>query len=131
MKNVLTCLHFCKDYSNCLVHGKGKFSETINKYYSEHKEKTPFITVVSYKNMKDVTEEFFGSTVNELEEFKLINLLLLDKIKEWNDADDFDYSKYLTEDGPDCKEILSDFKKAVNIMDELEYSKEIDSALEN
>ena len=57
--------------------------------------------------------------------------MLLDKIKEWNDADDFDYSKYLTEDGLDCKEILSDFKKAVNIMDELEYSKEIDSALEN
>ena len=34
--------------------------------------------------MKDVTEEFFGSTVNELEEFKFINLLLLDKINEWH-----------------------------------------------
>ena len=131
LENVFTCLLFCKDYSNCLVHGKGKFSETINKYYSEHKEKTPFIAVASYKNMKDVTEEFFGSTVNELEEFKFINLLLLDKINEWHDANDYDYSKYLTEDGLDCKEILSDFEKAVNIMDQLELSNEIDSALEN
>lgn len=81
--------------------------------------------------MKDVTEEFFGSTVNELEEFKFINLLLLDKINEWHDANDYDYSKYLTEDGLDCKEILSDFEKAVNIMDQLELSNEIDSALEN
>jgi hypothetical protein len=84
LENVFTCLLFCKDYSNCLVHGKGKFSETINKYYSEHKEKTPFIAVASYKNMKDVTEEFFGSTANESEEFKFINLLLLDKINEWH-----------------------------------------------
>ena len=54
LENVFTCLLFCKDYSNCLVHGKGKFSETINKYYSDHKEKTPFIAVACYKNMKDV-----------------------------------------------------------------------------
>lgn len=48
-----------------------------------------------------------------------------------HDANYYDYSKYLTEDGLDCKEILSDFEKAVNIMDQLELSNEIDSALEN
>ena len=29
----LTSLLFCKDYSNFLVHGNGKFSEAINEYY--------------------------------------------------------------------------------------------------
>ena len=37
MNKILTCLLFCKDYVNILVHGKGKFSEMINKYYYEKK----------------------------------------------------------------------------------------------
>jgi len=45
----------------------------------------PFISVASYKNMKATTLQFFGNTVNELEEFKFISSLLKEKIKNWND----------------------------------------------
>ena len=86
----LTSLLFCKDYSNFLVHGKGKFSETINKYY-KNKDSTPFINVASYKNMKDVTIKFFSSTVNEFEEFKVINSIILDKMEDWEDDNDLNY----------------------------------------
>lgn len=81
--------------------------------------------------MKDVTEKFFGSAVNELEEFKFINSLLLDKILKWDDTNDFDYSKYLKEDGLDCQEILSDFKKAVKIIEDLDLLEEINKELQN
>ena len=37
MNKMFTCLLFCKDFSNSLVHGKEKFSEIINKYYIEKK----------------------------------------------------------------------------------------------
>ena len=130
MYKMLTCLLFCKDYSNVLVHGKGKFSETINKYYYEKKDSTEFIPVASYKNMKETTLKFFGSSVRELEEFKYINLLLLDKIKDWKEPDDFDYHEYLTEDGLDCDEIIADFEIAVKIMEDLKLTEEINKALE-
>ena len=44
-----------------------------------------FISVASYENMKATTLQFFGNTVNELEEFKFIYSLLREKIKNWND----------------------------------------------
>ena len=126
----LTSLLFCKDYSNFLVHGKGKFSEAINKYY-KNKDSTPFINVASYKNMKDVTIKFFSSTVNEFEEFKVINSIILDKMEDWEDDNDLNYMQYFTEDGLDCEEIISDFNYAVEIMETLKLSKEIDLELEN
>ena len=93
LNNLLTCLLFCKDYSNILFHGK----KTINKYYYEK---------------KDV--KFFGSSMKELEEFKYINLLLLDKIKESKEQNDFDYHEYLTEDGLNLDEVIAEFENAVN-----------------
>ena len=80
--------------------------------------------------MKETTLKFFGSSVRELEEFKYINLLLLDKIKDWKEPDDFDYHEYLTEDGLDCDEIIADFEIAVKIMEDLKLTEEINKALE-
>ena len=81
--------------------------------------------------MKDVTIKFFSSTVNEFEEFKVINSIILDKMEDWEDDNDLNYMQYFTEDGLDCEEIISDFNYAVEIMETLELSKEIDLELEN
>ena len=73
-------------------------SGEIKQIYQKN-DLIPFILVASYENMKDTTLKFFGDTVNELEEFKFINSLLKEKIKNWNDPKDFDYTRYLTPNG--------------------------------
>jgi len=128
--NGLTSLLFCKDYINCIVHGKGKLSGEINQLFQKS-ERIPFISVASYENMRDSTMKFFGSIVNELEEFKLINSLLQEKIKNWNDQEDFDYTRYFAPNGIQCDLLIGDFKIVVDIMDKLKLSVDVDSALEN
>ena len=65
----LCSLLFFKDYSNCLIHGKGKFSKIIKDFYENSKE-IPIISIASYDNMKIVTKSFFESKINESEMFK-------------------------------------------------------------
>lgn len=76
--------------------------------------------------------------MNEFEEFKVINSIILDKMEDCEDDNDLNYMQYFTEDmqyftedGLDCEEIISDFNYAVEIMETLELSKEIDLELEN
>ena len=128
--NGLISLLFCKDYVNCLVHGKGKLSGQIKKL-SQKKDEIPFISISSYENMKDATLKFFGTTINEFEEFKFIISLLKEKIKKWNDPKDFDYSRYFTPNGIKNDVLIEDFNIIVDIMDKLNISENVDMALEN
>jgi len=126
--NSLISLLFCKDYSNCLIHGKGKFSEEIKTYY-EKTQDVPIISIASYENMKIVTNSFFGSKVKENKEFKIINELLFSKIKKWNE-NDLDYSKYILEDGLNCDNIINDFNNAVKLIEYYNLNKKVDDSLE-
>jgi len=125
----LLSLLFCKDYANCIVHGKGKLTEEIKKSYKE-KDVIPFISVASYENMKTVTLQFFGNTVNQLEDFKFINSILREKTKNWKDLNDFNYSRYLTENGIEDKVIIEDFNSIIKIMEDSDLSKKVDIELE-
>lgn len=126
--NSLISLLFCKDYSNCLIHGKGKFSEEIKTYYEKTKD-VPIISIASYENMKFVTNSFFGSKVKENKEFKFINELLFSKIKNWNE-NDLNYSKYILEDGLNCDNIINDFNNAVKLIEYYNLNKKVDDSLE-
>ena len=128
--NGLISLLFCKDYVNCLVHGKGKLSDQIKKL-NQKKDGIPFVSVSSYENMKDATLKFFGTTVNEYEEFQIIISLLKEKIKKWNDPKDFDYTRYFTPNGIKNDVLIEDFNIIVDIMDKLNLSEDVDVALEN
>ena len=52
-------LLFCKDYENCILHGKGKLPGEI-KQSNQKEDVIPFISVASYENMKATTLQFFG-----------------------------------------------------------------------
>ena len=80
--------------------------------------------------MKATILQFFGNTVNELKEFKFINSLLREKIKNRNDQKDFDYSRYLTENGIKCNLLIEDFETIIDIMDHSNLSESIDIELE-
>ena len=125
----LLSLLFCKDYANCIVHGKGKLTEEIKKSYKE-KDVIPFISVASYENMKTVTLQFFGNTVNQLEDFKFINSILREKTKNWKDQKDLNYSRYLTENGIEDKVLIEDFNSIIEIMEDSHLSKKVDIELE-
>ena len=91
--NGLTSLLFCKDYINCLIHRKGKFSDNV-KNFDDGTQKI-MIPVASYSNMKEMTPKFFGYIANKKDEFGIINSILSEKMKKWVTIKEFDYSKYL------------------------------------
>jgi hypothetical protein len=126
--NSLISLLFCKDYSNSLVHGKGKFSKLIKSYYEDSQD-IPIISIASYENMKIVTKRFFGSKVNESEEFKIINSLLFSKMQNWKE-NEMDYSKYFINKNLNCDNIMNDFNIAVEIMERYELTGKVDTSLE-
>ena len=117
----INSLLFCKDYANCLVHGKGIFSEELEKYYKQKDEKQ-ILPISSYNNMKTATNAFFGQTVNYFGEFKIINKLILNKIKKWRDDTDMNYSDYFSGDNLLTEKILFDFGVALSIFESFELN---------
>jgi hypothetical protein len=124
----INSLLFCKDYANCLVHGKGIFSEELEKYYKQKDEKQ-ILPISSYNNMKTATNAFFGQTVNYFGEFKIINKLILNKIKKWRDDTDMNYSDYFSGDNLLTEKILFDFGVALSIFETFELNQEVDKEL--
>ena len=120
-------LLFYKDYSNCLIHGKGKFSKAIKGYYENSKD-FPFIAIAPFENMKNVIKTFFGSKVNENNVFKIINSLLLSKIRKWKE-NEFDFSNYILDDSLNCEKIMNDFNIAVKILESFNLNEKIDDSL--
>lgn len=121
LKGAINSLLFCKDYANCLVHGKGIFSEELEKYYKQKDEKQ-ILPISSYNNMKTATNAFFGQTVNYFGEFKIINKLILNKIKKWRDDTDMNYSDYFSGDTLLSEKILFDFGVALSIFESFELN---------
>ena len=124
----INSLLFYKDYANCLVHGKGIFSEELEKYYKQKDEKQ-ILPISSYNNMKIATNAFFGQTVNYFGEFKIINKLILNKIKKWRDDTDMNYSDYFSGDNLLTEKILFDFGVALSIFETFELNQEVDKEL--
>ena len=124
----INSLLFCKDYANCLVHGKGIFSEELEKYYKQKDEKQ-ILPISSYNNMKTATNAFFGQTVNYFGEFKIINKLILNKIKKWRDDTDMNYSDYFSGDNLLTEKILFDFGVALSLFETFELNQEVDKEL--
>ena len=125
--NALEGLLFCKDYANCLTHGKGSASEEIDKYY-QNKNETQIIATASYKNMKNVTKMFFTEKVNK-GEFKIINNILFQKIEKWKSVNEIDYSKYMSKDELNHEILLKHFSFAENIIEKCALKDEIDNSL--
>ena len=121
LKGAINSLLFCKDYANCLVHGKGIFSEELKKYYKQ-KDVKQILPISSYNNMKTATNAFFGQTVNYFGEFKIINKLILNKIKKWRDDTDMNYSDYFSGDTLLSEKILFDFGVALSIFESFELN---------
>ena len=124
VEGVLSLL-FCKDYVNYIVLGKGKLSEEIKESHQK-KDVIPFISGGSYENMKAITLQFFGNIVNGLEEFKYINSLLREKTKNWNDQKDFNYNRYLTENGINGNLLIEDFNSIIDIIEHSNLSENVD-----
>lgn len=127
--NGLSSLLFCKDYINCLIHGKGKFSGSVKKVYDETQK--IIIPVASYSNMKEMTPKFFGSIVNKNKEFEIINTILLEKMKKWDKQKEFDYSKYFKNNMLNVTDITNDFNSAIEIMEKYNISSLIENCLNN
>ena len=125
--NALEGLLFCKDYANCLTHGKGSASEEIDKYYQNNNE-TQIIATASYKNMKNVTKMFFTEKVNK-GEFKIINNILFQKIEKWKSVNEIDYSKYMSKNELNHEILLKHFSFAENIIEKCALKDEIDNSL--
>ena len=125
--NALEGLLFCKDYANCLTHGKGSASEEIDEYY-QNKNETQIIATASYKNMKNVTKMFFTEKVNK-GEFKIINNILFQKIEKWKSVNEIDYSKYMSKDELNHEILLKHFSFAENIIEKFALKDEIDNSL--
>ena len=125
--NALEGLLFCKDYANCLTHGKGSASEEIDKYY-QNKNETQIIATASYKNMKNVTKMFFTEKVNK-GEFKIINNILFQKIEKWKSVNEIDYSKYMSKNEFNHEILLKHFSFAENIIEKCALKDEIDNSL--
>ena len=125
--NALEGLLFCKDYANCLTHGKGSASEELDKYYQNNNE-TQIIATASYKNMKNVTKMFFTEKVNK-GEFKIINNILFQKIEKWKSVNEIDYSKYMSKNELNHEILLKHFSFAENIIEKCALKDEIDNSL--
>lgn len=124
-------LLFCKDYFNSISHGKGKFSKNIINYY-ESTRSMPLIYIASFNNMKEITNKFFSSVVNQKEEFKIINQIVLEKIANWDENTDFDYKEYFSKDYElNVGKIMLDFNNAINLIEESKSDEIIDSELNN
>ena len=121
LKGAINSLLFCKDYANCLVHGKGIFSEELKKYYNQ-KDVKQILPISSFNNMNTATTVFFGQTVNYFGEFKIINKLILNKIKKWRDDTDMNYSDYFSGDTLLSEKILFDFGVALSIFESFELN---------
>ena len=121
LKGAINSLLFCKDYANCLVHGKGIFSEELKKYYKQ-KDVKQILPISSFNNMNTATNAFFGQTVNYFGEFKIINKLILNKIKKWRDDTDMNYSDYFSGDNLLTEKILFDFGVALSIFETFELN---------
>ena len=121
LKGAINSLLFCKDYANCLVHGKGIFSEELKKYYKQ-KDVKQILPISSFNNMNTATTVFFGQTVNYFGEFKIINKLILNKIKKWRDDTDMNYSDYFSGDTLLSEKILFDFGVALSIFESFELN---------
>ena len=117
----INSLLFCKDYANCLVHGKGIFSEELKKYYKQ-KDVKQILPISSFNNMNTATTVFFGQTVNYFGEFKIINKLILNKIKKWRDDTDMNYSDYFSGDTLLSEKILFDLGVALSIFESFELN---------
>ena len=125
--NALEGLLFCKDYANCLTHGKGSASEEIDEYY-QNKNETQIIATASYKNMKNVTKMFFTEKVNK-GEFKIINNIFSQKIEKWKSVNEIDYSKYMSKNELNHEILLKHFSFAENIIEKCALKDEIDNSL--
>lgn len=126
----LKSLLFCKDYCNCIVHPKGPFAKQLKSYY----ERTNFMPILSnacFKSMKEISEKFFGTVVNSIGDFQIINLVLLDKIKTWNDTEDFNYNEYFEKESLNVGNIMNDFKIAIDLIEQNKINDKIDNSLDN
>ena len=129
LTNALKGVLFCKDYTNCLTHGKSTASDELDKYYKE-KNDVQIIATASYENMKNATKMFFNEKVNK-GEFKIINNLLFQKVEKWKNDNEIDYSKYITENKLDYETLLKHFSIAENIIEKCALNEEIDKGLLN
>ena len=129
LANALKGLLFCKDYANCLVHGKSTASEELNKYYKDN-NKIPIITTASYENMKYATINFFDEKVNK-GEFKIINNFLFQKVQKWKNDNEIDFSKYISKNKLDYEILLKHFSIVENIVEKFALKTDIDKDLFN
>ena len=129
LANALKGLLFCKDYANCLVHGKSTASEELNKYYKDNNE-IPIITTASYENMKYATINFFDEKVNK-GEFKIINNFLFQKVQKWKNDNEIDFSKYISKNKLDYEILLKHFSIVENIVEKFALKTDIDKDLFN
>ena len=128
--NGLKSLIFCKDYFNCLINAKGAFSKQL-KTYNELTNNMPIISIASFENMKEITQKFFCSVINDIDDFKFINLLFLDKIRNWSENEHFNYNDYFSKENLKSENIMKDFEFAINLIEENNIKNIIDNSLEN
>jgi len=122
-------LLFCKNFFNSISHRKGKFSKAITNYY-EGTKSMPLIYIASFNNMKEITNEFFSSVVNQKEEFKIINQIVLGKMANWDKNTNFDYNEYFSKDDElNVGKILQDFNSAIKLIEETKNDGIIDNEL--
>jgi len=108
---------------------KAKFSKTITNYY-EGTKSMPLIYIASFNNMKEITNTLFSSVVNQKEEFKIINQIVLGKMDNWDKNTDFDYNEYFSKDDElNVGKILKDFNSAIKLIEETKNDGIIDSEL--
>ena len=128
--NGLKSLLFCKDYFNCIVHPKSAFSEKI-KSSSKQANDLPILSIACFKSMKDLTQKFFDSVVNSIEDFKEVNSLLLEKIKHWTDTEDFNYDEYFEKEILNTGNIMDDFKFVIAFIEKNKIVDKIENSLDN
>ena len=128
--NGLKSLLFCKDYFNCIVHPKSAFSEKI-KSSSKQANDLPILSIACFKSMKDLTQKFFDSVVNSIEDFKEVNSLLLEKIKHWTDTEDFNYDEYFEKEILNTGNIMDDFKFVIDFIEKNKIVDKIENSLDN
>ena len=122
-------LLFCKDYANCLTHGKSTFSKELDNYY-KNKNEIQIIATESYENMKKATKMFFKEKVNT-GEILIINNLLIQKVEKWKKANEIDYTQYFSRNKIDCEIVLKHFSFAENIIESFGLNGDIDNELLN
>lgn len=125
--DALKGLLFCKDYVNCLTHGKSIFSEELDNYY-KNKNEVQIISTASYENMKNATKMFFNQKVNK-GEMQIINSLLSKKCEKWKNNNEIDYTIYLSRNEIHYEILLKHFSFAENIVEGFGLNGDIDNEL--